>query len=249
MNVALGHTQFPIKPLPPPPTEELNLPYGLRLLGNFPVSQVEGRRCTLLAGNLFISLAGREGQINFSQQCSKMFKIASDIFIHTFLLFLGLFLKIFCWVSLSWGRKRVGRETLWTTSWGWGRGGSGKCFLWRRALFWSKTSGKHSPRFLNRSTTVICKYPWRHVFIFAYNVVNATCAVITGQVKFWWPNVPTIRTLNRLSKSLVNLQHTQETTVATIVALKLNPTSLCGLAVNYVTRSCHSLTLRINNKR
>ena len=41
-----------------------------------------------------ISLAGSEEQINFSQQCPKMFKIASDIFIHAFLLFLGLFLKI-----------------------------------------------------------------------------------------------------------------------------------------------------------
>ena len=99
---------------------------------------------------------------------------------------------------------------------GGGGGESGKWFLWRRTLFWAKTSGKHSPRFLNRSTTVICKYPWRHVFIFAYNVVNATCAVITGQVKFCWPKVPTIRTLSRLSKSWVNLQHTQETTVASL---------------------------------
>ena len=56
--------------------------------------------CTLLAGNLFISLAGSEEQINFSQQSPKMFKIASDIFIRAFLLFLGLFFKIFCWVPL-----------------------------------------------------------------------------------------------------------------------------------------------------
>ena len=57
--------------------------------------------CTLLAGNLFISLAGSEEQINFSQQCPKMFKITSDIFIHAFLLFLGLFLKFFRWVPLN----------------------------------------------------------------------------------------------------------------------------------------------------
>ena len=118
MNVTLRPHSIPIKPLPTP-TEELNLNFE-RLLGNFPVSQVEGWRCTLLAGSLFISLARSEEQIKFSQQCLKMFKIASDIFIHAFLLFLGLFLKIFRWVSLSWGRKRVGRETLWTTSWGWG---------------------------------------------------------------------------------------------------------------------------------
>ena len=42
--------------------------------------------------------------MNFSQQSPKMLKIATDIFIHTFLLFLGLFLKIFSkifrWVPL-----------------------------------------------------------------------------------------------------------------------------------------------------
>ena len=38
--------------------------------------------------------------MNFSQQSPEMFKIASDIFIHAFLFFLGLFLKIFRWVPL-----------------------------------------------------------------------------------------------------------------------------------------------------
>ena len=40
--------------------------------------------------------------MNFSRQSPKMFKIASDIFIHAFLLllFLGLFLKIFRSVPL-----------------------------------------------------------------------------------------------------------------------------------------------------
>ena len=61
--------------------------------------------CTLLAGNLFISLAGSEEQINFSQQCPKMFKIASDIFFHAFLLFLGLFLNFFRWVPLEKNQK------------------------------------------------------------------------------------------------------------------------------------------------
>ena len=46
--------------------------------------------------------------------------------------------------------------------------------------------------------------------------VNATCAVISDQVKFCWPKVPMILTLSRLSKSLVNLQHIQETTVASL---------------------------------
>ena len=54
-----------------------------------------GCRCPLLAGNLFISLAGSEKQMNFYQQSPKMFKIASEIFIRAFLLFLGLFLKNF----------------------------------------------------------------------------------------------------------------------------------------------------------
>ena len=42
------------------------------LLGNFPVSQVLGSRCTLLAGNSSISLAGSEEEINFSQQSPKI---------------------------------------------------------------------------------------------------------------------------------------------------------------------------------
>ena len=58
--------------------------YGLRLLGNFPVSQVAGWRCTLLAGHLFISFAGSEEQLHFSQQSPKMLKIASEtvIYVH-----------------------------------------------------------------------------------------------------------------------------------------------------------------------
>ena len=47
-----------------------------RLLGNFP-RQVAGCRCTLLAENFSISLAGSEEQINFSQQSPKMLKMAS----------------------------------------------------------------------------------------------------------------------------------------------------------------------------
>ena len=43
--------------------------------------------------------------MNFSQQSPKMFKIASDIFIHAFLLFLGLFFKIFRWVPLKQKQK------------------------------------------------------------------------------------------------------------------------------------------------
>ena len=48
----------------------------------------------LLAGNSFISLAGSEEQINFSQQSPKMLKMALESFIHALFLFLGLFLKI-----------------------------------------------------------------------------------------------------------------------------------------------------------
>ena len=64
--------------------------WTIRLLGNFPVSQVAECRCTSLAGNSSISLAGNEEQINFSQQSPKMLKMASISFIHA-LLFLGSF--------------------------------------------------------------------------------------------------------------------------------------------------------------
>ena len=68
---------------------------GCTSAGDFLVSQVAGCRCTLLAGNSSISLAGSEDKrINFSQQSPKMLKMASESFIHALLLFLGLFLKI-----------------------------------------------------------------------------------------------------------------------------------------------------------
>ena len=47
-------------------------------VGNFLVSQVAGCRCSLLAGNTCISLAGSEEQINVSQQSPKMLKMASE---------------------------------------------------------------------------------------------------------------------------------------------------------------------------
>ena len=65
----------------------------IRLLGNFPVSQVAGYRCTLLAGNSSISLAESEELITFSQKSPKMLKMASESFVHFLLLFLGLFSK------------------------------------------------------------------------------------------------------------------------------------------------------------
>ena len=79
----------------------------IRLLGNVPVSQVAGCRCTLLAGDSSISLAGSEEQINFFQQSPKMLKIVSENFIHALLLFLGLFLKISRWVPLFIKRKET----------------------------------------------------------------------------------------------------------------------------------------------
>ena len=66
----------------------------------FPVSQVAGCRCTLLAGNSFISLAGSGEQINLCQQSPKMLKTSSESFIHALVLFLGLFLKISSCVPL-----------------------------------------------------------------------------------------------------------------------------------------------------
>ena len=97
----LGNGLFPIYPPPPPhPGKGWILPYNLHLLENFPVSQVAGYKCTLLAGNS-ISPAGSEEQINVSQQSPKMLKMALEIFIHALLLFLGLFLKSFRWVPLN----------------------------------------------------------------------------------------------------------------------------------------------------
>ena len=55
------------------------------MLENFSVSQIAGCRCTLLAGNSFISFTGSEEQIHFSQQFPKMLKMASESFIHALL--------------------------------------------------------------------------------------------------------------------------------------------------------------------
>ena len=79
---SFGHTQFPLDP-------------------PLPTAEVAGCRCTLLAGNSSISLAGSEEQINFSQQSPKMLKMASESCVHALLLFLGLFLKISPWVPLN----------------------------------------------------------------------------------------------------------------------------------------------------
>jgi len=54
----------------------------------------------LLAGNSSINLAGSEEQINVSQQSPTMLRMASESFIYTLLLFLGLLLKISRWVPL-----------------------------------------------------------------------------------------------------------------------------------------------------
>ena len=101
------------KPSPPPPhpsTKGLNFalrPHPnwpvmfwtyIRLLQNFPVSQIVGCRCTLLAGNSSISLAGSEKRIHFSQQSSKILKMALEV-LFMLMLVLGLSLKISRWVS------------------------------------------------------------------------------------------------------------------------------------------------------
>ena len=107
----LRPTRQPPPPPNYPPLKGWNFPMSttklasmkcldFRLLGNFPVSEVGGCRCTLLAGNSSISLAGSEEQINFSQQSPKMLKMVSESFVHALLLFLRLFLKISRWVLL-----------------------------------------------------------------------------------------------------------------------------------------------------
>ena len=114
----------PLCPLPPPPPPRLLkdwiLPYDHTQTGsrhtsaeNFPVSQVECCRCTLLAGNSSISLAGGVEQKNFSQQSPKMLKMASESFIHALLLFLGLFLKISRWVPLQTTPSLQARKNHW----------------------------------------------------------------------------------------------------------------------------------------
>ena len=72
-----------------------------RQLGSFPVSQVARCKCTLLAGNSPISLAGSVEQIRFSQQSPKMLKMASESIKHALLLFSGLFFNDSLWVPLS----------------------------------------------------------------------------------------------------------------------------------------------------
>ena len=61
------------------PNLATNVSLDIRLLGNFPVIQIAGCRCILLAGNSSISLARRVEQINLSP---KMLKMASESFIH-----------------------------------------------------------------------------------------------------------------------------------------------------------------------
>ena len=84
----------------------------IRLLGNFPLSQVAGCSCILLGRNSSISLAGSEEQINFSQQSPKMLKMASETFIHTLLFLLGLFLKISRCVPLMFERSLKANKIL-----------------------------------------------------------------------------------------------------------------------------------------
>ena len=79
----------------------------MRLLGNFPVSQVAGCRCTLLAGNSSTSLAGSGEQINFYQKSSKMLKKASESFIHALLLFSSFFSQNSRWVPLKMANIKV----------------------------------------------------------------------------------------------------------------------------------------------
>ena len=107
VNVALRSHPISYQTPPPPPPEGLNFALWPTSAGKLPSKS--GCRCPLLAGNLFISLAGSEEQMNFSQQSPKMFKIASDIFIHAFLLFLGLFFQNFplgvpVWLDSFWSR-------------------------------------------------------------------------------------------------------------------------------------------------
>ena len=61
--------------------------------------QVVGAPCWL--GSLLLSLTGSEEQTNFPQPSLKMLKMASERSIHALLLFIGLFLKLFRWVSLK----------------------------------------------------------------------------------------------------------------------------------------------------
>ena len=65
------------------------------MLGKFPVNQVVGCRCTLLAVNSTISLAGSEEEIHFSQQSPKMLKMVSESFILALLLFFRSFSQDF----------------------------------------------------------------------------------------------------------------------------------------------------------
>ena len=98
LSFAFRPHQLPY-PAPPPTLKGWIFPHP-NWLTCFPVSQVVGCRCTLLAGNSFVSLAGSGEQKNLCQQSPKMLKTASESFIHALVLFFGLFLKISCCVPL-----------------------------------------------------------------------------------------------------------------------------------------------------
>ena len=95
------HSPPPIERFRPLPTQTGQQWLDKRQLGSFLVSQVARCKCTLLAGNSPISLAGSVEQIRFSQQSPKMLKMASESIKHALLQFSGLFLNDSLWVPLS----------------------------------------------------------------------------------------------------------------------------------------------------
>ena len=109
VNFADRSPLFSYRTPPLPTTEGLNFalwphPNWPAMSGHTSAGKLpskSGCRCTLLAGNSSNSLARSKEQINFSQQSPKMFKMASESFIHALLSFLGLFLHISLWVPLN----------------------------------------------------------------------------------------------------------------------------------------------------
>ena len=109
------HSPPPIERFRPLPTQTGQQWLDKRQLGSFPVSQVARCKCTLLAGNSPISLAGSVEQIRFSQQSPKMLKMASESIKHALVVVFRSFSQRFplgAPVCCSTNRVVAGGETL-----------------------------------------------------------------------------------------------------------------------------------------
>ena len=108
VNVALR--PHPISYQTPPPPKGWILPYGLRLLGNFQVSQVARWRCTLLAGNSALH------QSCWQWGTDKFFPAISQNAWNSFRCLYSCFFVVFKSFSQNF---LLGAPVYWKTTWKW----------------------------------------------------------------------------------------------------------------------------------